>query len=399
VESLFDELKRYVGFGAADEVALRGLHPVVAPAFPQIAEVFYDRILAHEEARRVLESGESQVGRLKMSLLAWMEKLFQGPWDAEYFELRCRIGRIHVRIALPQHYMFGAMSVIRQELNARVDAHHAAHPPELAAARAALGKILDLELAIMLHTYREDLEAQQELTRRAHFAEKLAALGTMAAGFAHEIRNPLNAAHLQLKLAERSLRSGQTRELDAALDSLALVRTEMERLNGIVTESLAFARPASLNPVAHDMAQTVTTVARFLAPEIASAGVTLHVNGAEETIEVSHDEGHVKQVLINLIRNATDAAGKGGEVWVSVRRAGPMIELKVEDTGPGVPPEVDPFVPYFTTKDRGTGLGLPLAHRIMTDHGGTLYLSRTASRTTFVAELPISRAAPPSIPY
>src|SRR6516162_4363272 len=149
-ETLFAELKRYVGFGADDESALRALYPLVSPEFARIADVFYRRILNHEEARKAL-AGESQVGRLKLTLVIWMDKLFTGPWDEAYYELRARIGRVHVRISLPQHYMFGAMNVLRQEMNGTIDRHFFGRPDELRRARLALGKILDLELAIMLH--------------------------------------------------------------------------------------------------------------------------------------------------------------------------------------------------------------------------------------------------------
>src|SRR5262245_6156479 len=104
-ETLLEELKRYVRFDPVDEAALRALHPIAAPEFERISTVFYDRILAHEEARKALEGGESRVGHLKVTLVAWMEGLLTGPWDEAYYERRCRIGRIHVRIALPQHYM------------------------------------------------------------------------------------------------------------------------------------------------------------------------------------------------------------------------------------------------------------------------------------------------------
>src|SRR5690242_19819045 len=116
-ETLFEEVKRYVGFGPADEHALRLLHPVAQPHFERISEVFYQRILAHEGARKALTEGESMVGRLRHTLVAWMDTLLSGPSDEEYYELRSRIGRKHVDIALPQHYMFAAMNVLRQELN------------------------------------------------------------------------------------------------------------------------------------------------------------------------------------------------------------------------------------------------------------------------------------------
>jgi two-component system sensor histidine kinase HydH len=227
-----------------------------------------------------------------------------------------------------------------------------------------------------------------DLARRAQLAEKLAALGTMAAGLAHEIRNPLNAAQLQLGLAERRLASPRAEDLSSTRDCLGLVRLEMERLNRIVQDVLDFAHPAALHAVSGDICATVSTVTRFLAPDAAAAGVTLHVDGTSQSVEVLYDEARIKQVLINLVRNAVEAAGHDGHVWVSVRTRGQMVELKVEDTGPGVPEGDDPFVPFFTTKERGTGLGLPTAHRIVAEHGGILYLARHQERTTFVAHIP-----------
>ncbi len=115
METLFGELKRYMGWSGEHEEALRALVPHATPRFQHIADRFYERILEHEEARRVLLSGESPVGHLKVKLVAWMGRLLEGPWDEVYFDIRCRIGRVHVRIGLPQHYMFGAMNVLRDE--------------------------------------------------------------------------------------------------------------------------------------------------------------------------------------------------------------------------------------------------------------------------------------------
>src|SRR3954466_5094284 len=134
METLFDELKRYVGFGPADEEALRALHPIAKPQFIRVSEVFYERILQHEGARKALTEGESMVGRLRHTLVEWMDKLLTGPWDDEYYEVRARIGRKHVDIALPQHYMFGAMNVLRQELNAIIDTTYISDLPRLSAA-------------------------------------------------------------------------------------------------------------------------------------------------------------------------------------------------------------------------------------------------------------------------
>ncbi len=133
------------------------------------------------------------MGHLKGTLQIWMDQLLRGPWDEAYYELRCRIGRMHVRIALPQHYMFGAMNVLR----AGVQRGHRRALPRPArrswtAVRGALSKILDLELAIMLHTYREDLLAQQART------ERLSTFGQLVGSIGHELRNPLGVIETSL---------------------------------------------------------------------------------------------------------------------------------------------------------------------------------------------------------
>ena len=244
--------KRYVGFGAADAQALHTLHPQVDPHFVRIAQLFYDRILANPEARLVLEGGESQVGQLKRTLVRWMGGVFLGPWDDEYFDLRCRIGRVHVRIGLPQHYMFGGMDVLRLELLHVVDETDALDRKTSWAGRAAVNRILDLELAIMLHTYREDLEAQRM------------AVGTLTAGLSHEIRNPLNAAGLQLAVLERRLRRLPGPEQAGALEPLILVRDEIRRLDHLLEDLLQYARPRQLERQPVNMATLVERVAQLL---------------------------------------------------------------------------------------------------------------------------------------
>jgi signal transduction histidine kinase len=121
-----------------------------------------------------------------------MEQLLRGPWDEDYYLLRCRIGRVHVRISLPQHYMFGAMNLLRQEFNRIIDEHYAGQFERMRATREALEKILDLELAIMLHTYREDLLIQQARN------ERLSTFGQLVGSIGHELRNPLGVIETSL---------------------------------------------------------------------------------------------------------------------------------------------------------------------------------------------------------
>ncbi len=163
-EVFFEEMRRYMEFGAADERVLQRLAPLAAPHFAAIAEQFYARLAHHEDARRVFVD-DAQIDRLKGTLQVWMRELLEGPWDQRYFERRARIGRRHVEIALPQRYMFGAMDVVRRSL-LRIAREAIAEPAEQVAVSTALHKILDLELAIMLETYAEaSLARLQHLER------------------------------------------------------------------------------------------------------------------------------------------------------------------------------------------------------------------------------------------
>ena len=155
-ETRFEELKRYVRFDDDDARALLAFRPVAAPHFTRIAREFYERIREHEEAHAVF-SGEEQIERLQRSMVRWMDRLLSGPYDEAYHEQTLAIGRMHVRVGLPQRYMFTAMALIRVALEAVAERELGAEAPK---ARAALTRLLDLELAIMFESYREDLAEQ-----------------------------------------------------------------------------------------------------------------------------------------------------------------------------------------------------------------------------------------------
>lgn len=378
METLFAELKRYVQWSGADETALRALHAHAEPELERIAAVFYRRILDHDQARTALEGGESQVGRLKVTLQAWMNELLRGPWDEAYYERRARIGRVHVRIALPQHYMFGAMNVIRGELIGLIERFYRGDAEQDRATRLALGKILDLELAIMLHTYREDLIAAQARQ------ERLSTFGQLVGSIGHELRNPLGVIESSLYILKSRV-SGDERgqkHVDRIGEQLVIA-------NQIISDLLDMIRDKPLQRARVELAgiveSAVAAIKRPLDVDVVIEGV-----GALPAIEA--DASKLRQVIVNLVENAVHAVGARGTVRVrGVAREG-GVELAVEDTGPGVDAQVRGrlFEPLITTKTKGIGLGLPLVRRIVERHGGTIaYEPRAEGGARFVVRLPV----------
>ncbi len=377
-ETLFEELKRYVDWGSDEETQLRALHPIVAPHFERIADVFYKRILDHQEARKALEGGESQVGRLKVTLKDWMDSLLRGPWDESYYERRARIGRVHVRIALPQHYMFGAMNVLRCEMCEVLDRQLTGRADQAAAARKALDKIIDLELAIMLHTYREDLIAQQARS------ERLATFGQLVASIGHELRNPLGVMESSLYILRQ--RVGDD---DRALKHVGRIAEQLTISNQIISDLLDMIRDRPLDLQRIRLEPLVQeAVASIRKPE----DVDIHVDGLASLPELHADGSKLRQVVVNLLDNAVHAVGSSGTVVVRGEVSGDAIKIAFEDTGPGVDPGIRGrlFEPLITTKAKGIGLGLPLIRRIVERHSGTVsYETRREGGARFVIRLPI----------
>ncbi len=376
-ETLFDELKRYVGFNADDEHVLRGLQAVVVPEMSRITDVFYQRILDHDGSRKALEGGESRIGQLKLTLQVWLQKVLSGPWDEAYFELRCRIGRLHVRIALPQHYMFAAMNVLRSELNELIDRPTVTLVHSKAAARSSLGKILDLELAIMLHTYREDLMTQQSSI------ERLATFGQLVGSIGHELRNPLGVMESSLHILKSRL--GDDARAHKHADRIG---TQIDIANKIITDLLDMIRD---NPLAIESLDVGAVITDLLGSLTLAPGVTVELEGFKELPRVNGDAGQLRQLFLNLLENAGHACGAEGQIRVFGSTEGPLVRIVVQDTGPGVDDATRRrlFEPLVTTKEKGVGLGLALVKRIVERHGGSVrYEHRPEAGARFVVEVP-----------
>jgi len=377
-EHLFDELKRYVDFGREDEVALRGILPRALPHIPAIAEDFYAHILDHREASKSITGGAQQVERLKGTLRTWMEGIFQGPWDDAYFERRARIGRRHVQIDLPQQYMFTAMNVIRGHMT-DVILDTAADRNQVRRELHALDKILDMELAIMLHTYREDYLVRMQQT------ERLATFGQLVASIGHELRNPLGVIESSLFLLR-----GRVPADEKVVRHLDRIEAQVRTSNRIISDMLDIVRelPAQRRPV--PLPHIVKAVLDTTPPP---ENVSLAVDLGKGLPEVAVDPDQLRQVFGNLLENAYQAAGEGGEVRMLARTTDDgMVEIVVNDSGPGIDPAIRNrlFEPLVTTKVKGVGLGLSLSRRILERNEGTITLGQgPLPGAAFVVRLPL----------
>jgi signal transduction histidine kinase len=245
----------------------------------------------------------------------------------------------------------------------------------------------------MITPLRVQLVESRQLMERQ---EKLASLGMLAAGVAHEIRNPLTAIKAWLYLQQKHLKTGTPEFADAEL-----ISGEINRLERIVKEVLQFARPSEPQLIAVPAGQTLRDVQTLMSPQLEKSNIQLLVAEAVPA-QIRIDPQQIKQVLINLIHNAAESIGENGTVTLRARldekrlddRVKEVVILEVTDTGKGIPPEAEKrlFDPFFTTKDFGTGLGLPIAARIIEKHHGALqYQTKVGSGTTFGIILPLQK--------
>jgi signal transduction histidine kinase len=244
------------------------------------------------------------------------------------------------------------------------------------------------EGARMVYAVGIDVTDEEEMLRRVLRAERLAAVGTMAAGLAHEVRNPLNSASLQLTVLERRLARGGG--VDAAKPIVGIIKGEIERLDRLVRDFLAFARPSPLEPRPVSLSELIEAVAHLIRPEAEAAGVTVSTMSTLALSPAAGDPERLRQVLLNLTRNAIEAmqGSGGGQLTLRATLGNETVDLEVEDDGPGFAEDSPVFDAFFTTKDQGTGLGLSLVHRIVSDHGGTIRVRSRPGSTCFTVTLP-----------
>lgn len=230
-----------------------------------------------------------------------------------------------------------------------------------------------------------DITEFKELQSRIKLRERLEGLGEMAAGIAHELRNPMAVitgyANILKKKADPSLR-----------EVVELLEKEISLMDNIIRDFLSFARYEEPNLIAINLERLVQEVMEGLS---ISQGIELSVEiGPPEGLMA--DETLLRQALRNLIQNSLDAMPEGGRLTIKGERGDNYYRISVSDTGKGIPAEIQEkiFLPFFTTKERGTGLGLAIVHKVVTSHGGEITFETSERGTTFIVSLPLRRTAP-----
>jgi PAS domain S-box-containing protein len=246
---------------------------------------------------------------------------------------------------------------------------------------------------VILFVIGEDVTETRAALDHARQQEKLAAVGTLAAGLAHEIRNPLNGAQLHVSFLARALakRGGDADMIDA----VAVVDDEIKRLARLVTEFLDFARPKPLARKPASMVALFRRTVELVAAQAEAAKVAVAIDAPRDVV-AAVDAARISQVLLNVVQNGIEALAPigGGHVVLRARRKPRHVAIEIEDDGPGLPGGDAPvFDAFFSTKPNGTGLGLAICHRIVTDHGGTIAVASGPGQTTFRIELPIDDAS------
>lgn len=377
----YQDLQAYIGWD--DDCARRvaAVAGLLQPHFPALVEDFYDEIGKHPNAQKVITGGPAQVERLKGTLLAWLRELLSGNYGRDYVARRWRVGWRHVEIGLDQVYTNAALSRLRSGLVRALQENWPGGPRDLQATTRALNQLLDLDLAIIEDAY------QAEYMSRLQRGERLAAIGQVAGGVAHELRNPLNV----VKTSAYYLLNARNPTPEKRAEHLDRIDRNVSLADGVITALSNFARMPVPDLRPFNLADCLKQV---LEANPVPKNCQVEVNVPEG---LPGPLGDVEQLLIvfgNLVRNAGEAMPQGGRITITGRAAGGHVEVAVADTGVGIAPDrlAQVTEPLYSTKARGMGLGLAIARSILEKNQGALRVASEQGRgSTFTVVL---QAAP-----
>jgi signal transduction histidine kinase len=367
----YQELQHYVGWTEEDALRVRSVATLLEAHLVALIDDFYDEIERHPDARNVITGGPPQIERLKGTLRGWLRELLFGPYDREYVARRWRVGCRHVEIGLDQVYTNVALSRLRRGLLQALEESGQGDSREAMAVRRSLNTLLDLDLAIIEDAYQAEHIARQQRS------ERLAAIGQVAGGIAHELRNPLNV----VKTSVYYLVNARNPSPSKTAEHLQRIELHVVVADGVITALSDFAkmplpnlRPFSvekcirealeLNPLPDNTQATIECPAT-LPPALG-------------------DIDQIRIVFANLIRNGREAMPEGGRLCVHGRQVDDNVEIDITDTGVGISPENLSRItePLYSTKARGLGLGLAIVRAILDKNKGSLLVTSELGRGT-----------------
>lgn len=237
-----------------------------------------------------------------------------------------------------------------------------------------------------------DVTEKKEREARLRRAESLASLTTLAAGVAHEIKNPLGSISIHIQLIQKVLGESNKTDKKTIRNNLEIISEEVNRLNSIVVDFLFAVRPMDIKLEERNINEVIIDVLELIEVEIKDSNIQFKSDLARNLPNLSIDEKYLKQALLNLIKNAIAAMPDGGTLSVKTELKGDHAAVQIKDTGCGIPDEIleKIFEPYFTTKDFGSGLGLTVVYKIVKEHFGDVSVSSKENEgTTFTLLFPI----------
>ena len=362
---LYQELQQYVGWSEDDARRVGAIAELVEPHVVRIIDDFYEEIDRHPDARKVITGGAEQVERLKKTLRTWLRDLVSGRYDRDYVSRRWRVGLRHVEIGLSQVYTNAALSRLRQGLLVVLEQAWQGDAGDLLATRRSLNMLLDLDLAIIEDAY------QTEFSLRQQRSDRLAAIGQVAGGVAHELRNPLNV----VKTSIYYLTNTRSPPPEKVQQHLERIERQIGLADRVITALSDFARlpVPEMKPV-----PVQDCIREVLELNPLADQVTVSVDLPAGLPPALGDSRQLQIVFSNLIRNARDAMlPQGGSLSISAEQVDGELAVTVADTGAGIAKENLERImePLYSTKARGIGLGLAITRSIIEKHGGKLNVS------------------------
>lgn len=377
IQKRFLELQAYVGWTDLDASRVVMAAPLLEPHLATIVDDFYQEIERHPAAQQVITEGEAQVERLKQTLINWLRELLSGQYDEAYAARRWKVGYRHVSIGLSQIYTNMALSRMTKGLLRALRESWTGDEDTLLTVIESLVTLLDMDLALIQEAYESEHNSLLQRT------ERLATLGQVSGGIAHELRNPLNA----IKTSVYFLTHAKNSPPEKAAEHLGRIGRQVDGANRVVTALSDFAkqRAATLSPFS--LSDCVNEVISTQPPP---DKVNLTIAIPEDLPHVLGDSEQLQIVFGNLLRNAADAVEESGDVTIGAELRDNEVQISVRDTGNGISRDDLPKItePLFSTKARGIGLGLAITRAILEKHQTQLSVQSVLGEgTTFTLSL------------